>query len=152
MGLIRTRGNKLFLFPNQLHSVSRTQQGRQREHSNETFRSPLSTEIFEDCVLSGGTRRRTFALVPERSYENISTIYFLEWESNSQPSRFSHTLVPLGHDCLYRFYSYRLQIQIIFNDIYVCKAFLYIILSYMKRNYFTSIRLEYKQNLSLAEK
>ena len=42
---------------NQLHGESRTQQGRQREHSVITLRSPLSTEAWRHCVLSGGTQR-----------------------------------------------------------------------------------------------
>ena len=44
---------------NQLHAVSRTQQGRQRESSVKTLGSPLSAEFWSYCVLSGGTQRRT---------------------------------------------------------------------------------------------
>ena len=43
---------------NQLHAVSRTQQGRQREPGVETLRSPLSAEFWRHCVLSGRTQRR----------------------------------------------------------------------------------------------
>ena len=43
---------------NQLYTVSRTQQGRQREPSVKTFRSPLSAELWRRCVLSGRTQRR----------------------------------------------------------------------------------------------
>ena len=44
---------------NQLHAVSRTKQGRQREPSVKTLRSPLSAEFWRHCVLSGGTQRCT---------------------------------------------------------------------------------------------
>ena len=40
---------------NQLHVVSRTQQGRQREPSVKTLRSHLTAEFWRQCVLSGGT-------------------------------------------------------------------------------------------------
>ena len=43
---------------NQLHAVSRTQLGRQREPSVKTIRSPLSTEFWRYCVLSGRAQRR----------------------------------------------------------------------------------------------
>ena len=43
---------------NQLHAVSRTLQGRQREPSVKTLRSPLSAEFWRHCVLSGRTQRR----------------------------------------------------------------------------------------------
>ena len=43
---------------NQLHAVSRTQQGRQREPSVKTLRSPLFAEFWRHCVLSGRTQRR----------------------------------------------------------------------------------------------
>ena len=43
---------------NQLHAVSRTQRGRQREPSAKTLRSPLSAKFWRHCVLSGGTQRR----------------------------------------------------------------------------------------------
>ena len=43
---------------NQLHAVSRTVIGRQREPSVETLRSPLSAEFWRHCVLSGRTQRR----------------------------------------------------------------------------------------------
>ena len=42
---------------NQLHAVSRTQ-GRQREPSVKTPRSPLSAKFWWHCVLSGRTQRR----------------------------------------------------------------------------------------------
>ena len=44
---------------NDLHSVSRIQQDRQREPSVKTLCYPFSRG-------AGGTQRRTFALVPER--------------------------------------------------------------------------------------
>ena len=43
---------------NEPHAVSRTQQGRQREPSVKTLRSPLSAEFWRHCVLSGRTQRR----------------------------------------------------------------------------------------------
>ena len=43
---------------NQLHTVSRTQQGRQGEPSVKTLRSPLSAEFWRHCVLSGRIQRR----------------------------------------------------------------------------------------------
>ena len=43
---------------NQLHAVSRTQQGRQREPSVKTLRSPLPAEFWRHCVLSGRNQRR----------------------------------------------------------------------------------------------
>ena len=41
-----------------MHAVSRRQQGRQRESSFKTLRSPLTAEFWKHCVLSGGTQRR----------------------------------------------------------------------------------------------
>ena len=46
------------LYGNQIHAVSRTQQGRQREPSVKTLRSLLSAEFWRQCVLRGGTQRR----------------------------------------------------------------------------------------------
>ena len=52
----------LSLFKNKkiyhFHAVSRTQHGRQREHSVKTLRSPLSAKFWRHCVLNGGTQRR----------------------------------------------------------------------------------------------
>ena len=42
----------------QLHAISCTQQGRQREPSVKTLRSPLSAEFWRNCVLRGRTQRR----------------------------------------------------------------------------------------------
>ena len=42
----------------QLYAVSRTLQGRQREPSVKTLRSPLSAEFWRHCVLNGRTQRR----------------------------------------------------------------------------------------------
>ena len=42
----------------QLHGVSYSLQGRQREPSVKTLRSPLSAEFWKHCVLSGRTQRR----------------------------------------------------------------------------------------------
>ena len=46
------------LLKNQLHAVSRTQEGRQREPNVKTLLSPLSAEFWRHCVLSGRTQRR----------------------------------------------------------------------------------------------
>ena len=48
----------VYIKSNQLHAVSRTHQGRQREPSVTTFRSPLSALFWRHCVLSGETQRR----------------------------------------------------------------------------------------------
>ena len=53
----------------QLHAVSRTQQGRQREPSVKTLRSPLSAEFWRHCVLSGGTQGRA---LPRHQNENVN--------------------------------------------------------------------------------
>ena len=42
------------------HAVSRYLQGRQREPSVKTLRSPLSAEFWRHCVLSGRTQRRMY--------------------------------------------------------------------------------------------
>ena len=47
---------------NQLHAVSRTQQGRQREPSVKPLRSTLSAEFWRHWMLSGGTQRRALPL------------------------------------------------------------------------------------------
>ena len=44
----------------QLHAVSRTHHGRQREPSVKTLRSLLSAELWKHCVLSGRTQRRAW--------------------------------------------------------------------------------------------
>ena len=53
---------KIIKYKNQFHAVSRTQQGRQREPSVKTLRSPLSVEFRGHCVFSGGTQRRAMPL------------------------------------------------------------------------------------------
>ena len=71
-------GYEMYVFQksksNQLHAVSRTQQGRQRELSVNTLRSPLSAEFWRHChcVLSGGPNRRASASTPERRNENLN--------------------------------------------------------------------------------
>ena len=47
-----------FMIFYQLHAVFRTQQGRQRQPSVNTLRSPLSAEFWRHGVLSGRTQRR----------------------------------------------------------------------------------------------
>ena len=63
-------------------------------HSVPNFPSNFSRH----CVLSGKTQHRTFALVATRRNETI--IHSLDWESNPQPPRCSHILVPLRYDGL----------------------------------------------------
>ena len=53
---------------NQLHAVSRIQQGLQSEPSVKTLRSPLSAEIWRHCVLRGGAQRRA---LPRHQSEKI---------------------------------------------------------------------------------
>ena len=43
---------------NQVHAVSRTQKGRQKEPSFKALRSPLSAEFWRHCELTGRTQRR----------------------------------------------------------------------------------------------
>ena len=47
---------------NQLHAVSRAQQGRQKDPSVKTLRSPLFAEFWRQCVLSGRTQPPTLCL------------------------------------------------------------------------------------------
>ena len=68
---------------NQLHAVSRTQEGRQREPNVKTLRSPLSAQ-FSLCIEWQST--------PERRNGNINLskiFHFLEWGSNPQPVDFT---------------------------------------------------------------
>ena len=54
---------------NQLHAVSRTQQGTQREPSVNTLRSPLSAQFWIlHCVLNGRIQRRA---LPRHQSEEI---------------------------------------------------------------------------------
>ena len=56
---------------NQLHALSRTEHGDQREFSVKTLASLLQNFWWQNfCVLSGGTQRRS--LVPERRNDNIN--------------------------------------------------------------------------------
>ena len=57
----------------QFNAVSRTQQGKQREPSVKTLRSPFSVDFWRHCVLSGGT----YASTPEQRNENIFFNKFL---------------------------------------------------------------------------
>ena len=82
---------------NQLHAVSLTQ--------HLTLRSPLSAEFWRHCVLNSDLTP-LFALTPERRNRNIKlNKYFIssspDNRSNPQPSRYSHTIVPLGQDGLH---------------------------------------------------
>ena len=62
------RSNIFLNKSNQLHTVFRTQQGRQEEPSVKTLRFPLSAEFWRHCVLSGGTQRRA---LPRHQSEEI---------------------------------------------------------------------------------
>ena len=76
---------------NQFHAVSRTQQGRQREPSINTLRSPLSAKFWRHCMLSGGPQRRTS---PRHQSEELKIQMFLLSRVGIEPttSRFySHT-------------------------------------------------------------
>ena len=55
----------------QLHVVSRTQQGWQREPNVKTLRSTLSAEFWRHCVLNLKSQRRALASTPERRNGNI---------------------------------------------------------------------------------
>ena len=55
---------------NQLYAVCRTLQGRQTEPSVETLRSPLSSEFWRHCVLSGGTQRRALPRHQSKNEKN----------------------------------------------------------------------------------
>ena len=59
---------KYLSFINQLHAVSRSRQGRQKEPSVKTLRFPISAEFWGYCVLSGGTQLRALPL--HQSEEN----------------------------------------------------------------------------------
>ena len=60
-----------------LRAVSHTQQGRQRDSSVKTHRSPLSAEFWRHCVLSGGTQRQKISNIIKISflkYKQVKTI------------------------------------------------------------------------------
>ena len=82
---------------NQLHAVSRTQQGRQRELSVKTLRPPLSAKFWSNCVLSGGTQRLAFASTPEQTNENISVNKYVissDEDRTHNQSVYTHTFCP----------------------------------------------------------
>ena len=89
---------------NQLHAVSRTQQGRHREPSVKTLRTPLSAEFWRHCVLSVRTPP-CFASTPERRNGNINlNKYFISSSGDrtlNQTVLQSH-FVPLRHDWPHR--------------------------------------------------
>ena len=58
-------------YRNQLHAVSRTKQGRQREFSVKTLRFPMSAEFWRHCVLSGRYQRRAFASTTEKKRKEM---------------------------------------------------------------------------------
>ena len=64
----------------QRHLVSRTQQGRQRESSVMTVRSPFSAELWRHFLLSGGSQRRALPL--HDSEENRRNKYLISSSGN----------------------------------------------------------------------
>ena len=86
---------------NQLHTVSRTQQGRQREPSVKTLCFPLFAEFWRHCVLSGRTQRRALPATPERRNRNINlSKYFISssGDRTNDHSVLQSHFVPLRHD------------------------------------------------------
>ena len=57
----------------QLHAVSRTQQGRQRETNIKTLRLPFFDDFWRHCLFSGGTQRRA---LPRRRGEEMKILLF----------------------------------------------------------------------------
>ena len=92
---------KLMFFFYQLHAVSRTQQGRQREPSVKTLRFPLSAKFWRHCVLSGRKPRLTSTPERKRSDGNINSSKYLISSSgdrtHNQSVLQSH-FVPLRRD------------------------------------------------------
>ena len=67
--LLSTKANEeYFFYFNQLHAVSRAQQGRQSEPSVKTLRFPLSAEFWGHCVLSGENQCRA---IPRHQSEEM---------------------------------------------------------------------------------
>ena len=91
-----------FLWYITLKSVSFCFQGRQREPSVKTLRSPLSAEFWRHCVLSCRNQRRAFASTPERKNGNINlSKYFISSSADrthNQSVLQSH-FMSLRHDC-----------------------------------------------------
>ena len=85
----------------QLHTVSRTQQGRQREPSVQTLRSPLSAWFWRHCVLRGRNQRRALPRHQSEENGNINLSKYLISSSgdrtHNQSILQSH-FVPLRHD------------------------------------------------------
>ena len=79
----------------QLHAVSCTQQGRQREPNSKTLHSSLSAEFWRHCVLSGGVHMPGGCLgtrVKKSNYTFILYIYYISF-----PRLQSHSM-PLCHN------------------------------------------------------
>ena len=66
----------IYLKLNQLHAVSRTQQGRQREPSVKSLRYPLSAEFWRHCVLNGRNQLRALSRHQSEENENINLSKF----------------------------------------------------------------------------
>ena len=86
---------------NQLHAVSRSQQGRQKEPSVKTLHSSLSAEFWRNCALSGRTQRRALPRHQSEENGNINlSKYFISSSgdrTHNQSVLQSH-FVPLRHD------------------------------------------------------
>ena len=79
---------------NQLHAVSRTHQGRQKEPSVKTLRCPLSGRVLEALRVEWRNSTPHFPLTPERRNENINVNKYFISSKRIEPttSRFnSHT-------------------------------------------------------------
>ena len=84
----------------QFHAVSHIQQGRQREPSIKTLRSPLSAEFQRHCVLSSRIQRRA---LPRHQSEEKEILIKVNISSprvgiESKTNRFYSHFVPLRHD------------------------------------------------------
>ena len=66
-----------FINKNQLHAVSRTQQGRQREPSIKTLHSPLSAEFLEVLRVEWRNSTLRFVSTPEQSGNIYLNKYFI---------------------------------------------------------------------------
>ena len=88
---------------NQLHAVSRTQQGRQRVPSVKTLRSPLSAfrRVLDALRVEWRNSTPRFASTPERRNDNLNVNKYLsssfEDRTHNQSILQSHS-VPRRHD------------------------------------------------------
>ena len=85
------------LINNQLHAVSRTQHGRQREPSVNTLRFLFSAEFWRYCVCAAGAQRHT---LPRHQSKEMKILNILLTRGGMEPTNsvYSNTFVPLRHD------------------------------------------------------